>query len=843
MNEMENIELLKKTLLSGSPLLFLGAGFSRDSICDDGIMPTGKELVEDLMLEFIQHKVSDEEVKEISTYKLRELCDCINAINTSKEQLNQYLTKKFIGARPNEEEFHYKLLDYPWKKIYSTNIDDLLENMYECKKHNFTSMFSNQIPQKIEGTEIIKLHGCVRHPELGYIFSRKEYTDLISKNLDTRLLQFTMDLISEDVIFVGTSLDEPDVEHYISIYEESGYNTKINRVFFVEPYPTLALKQRAQNMNATIIKWTTAEFLEYVSKLAFNPAEIQKLKFELNYSAIYELNEIRKTFKQIYESSIYEGFTTTWQDVFDNWTYENYKYMESKGKLEELIENENKIKCLCLYGEAFSGKSTLLKQLAKDMYIKGYEILEYKGRFLNRDLLKKYIQRAQNNRFVLLVDNASYYYKEIEKVYQYNIDGKELIILCASRSYYHQRKKYYLEGNYYLEYRCQDIIINDDPRLICSKLEEKGYLGFLANIVGNKRFDEVSKQGSLVNLIIELTYGRGIRNKILSQMKTIHHLSTDDQKLLIELAIYDTMDLEYYPKELFCFRFGSHVDIHGKINVNEMKVVDFIKYDDQGLSLRNSLLQKRILNNVTCEKVTEYLQSILIFVSKYVREENNDIWTIMFQSLAKVDLLSSRLNMTNKSIKDLLYSIKLYYSNNSYYWLQLGILEQKDRDFSKALSHLQMSSKIRPNSFKIQHAIARNYLRHANNESSIAVALPLFEKGEKLMKDLIESKEYYKRKAKPFSIHCYTEEKIKFVQKFNYRVTNSELYYMRDKLNELPNSDDDLVKKALKDFYGLLCKIHKQSIISLKPGSPYFDILNTQLKEMDEEMDVLIESI
>lgn len=829
MNEKEDIELLKKSLLSGNPLLFLGAGFSRESVCHSGKMPTGEELIKELMIKFIKGKVTDEELKEIGGYKLRELCECINSINGSKEQLNNYLTQKFSGVRPtNERGFHYKVLEYPWVKIYSTNIDDLLENIFEDKKRAYTSMFCNEIPKKVKGTEIIKLHGCSRHSELGYIFSRKEYADLISKGLDARLLQFTTDLISNDIIFVGTSLDEPDVEHYIGIYENSGYKSRINRIFFIEPYPTLALKQRAEHMKATIITWTTSQFLEYVSQLAFNPEELQKLKIELNYNSIFGLSEIRKTFEEVYESSIYEGFTTTWQDIFDDWTYKNHKYLESKIILDQLVENKNKVKCFCIYGEAFSGKSTLIKQLAKELYISGYEVLEYKGVFLNRELMLKYIEKTQTNKFVLLVDNASYYYKLIEKMYQYAMNENELIILCASRSYYHESKKYYLDGNYYLEYKCQDIIHQEDTKEICSKLIEKGYLGYLANIKGNRRFSEVMKNGSLVNFILELTYGKGLRKKILSQMKKINNLSKEEQKLLVELAIFDGMDLEYYPKELFCLRFGNHVDIHGKIDINNMKVIDYIKYDEQGLSLRNNLLQKEILHNISNKDKIERLKYILMYISRYVIEENNDIWTIIFQSLAKVELLRSNLKINNKKIRELLYSLKTYYGENSYYWLQLGILEQVDHDFVKALSHLQMSSEIRPNSFKIQHAIARNYLRHANNEKSINIAQPLFERGEELMKGLIESKEYYKRKAKPFSIHSYVEEKIKYIQKFNYNVTNNELYYMRDILDEIANNDE-VAKTALHDFYKLLLKLNKQNILSLKPGSPYFDVINTKL--------------
>lgn len=70
-----------------------------------------------------------------------------------------------------------------------------------------------------------------------------------------------------------------------------------------------------------------------------------------------------------------------------------------------------------------------------------------------------------------------------------------------------------------------------------------------------------------------------------------------------------------------------------------------------------------------------------------------------------------------------------------------------------------MSASIRPNSYKIQHALARNYLRHANYVMDYNEAKELFAEGEARMKNLIESKEFYKEKAKPFSINSYILER------------------------------------------------------------------------------------
>lgn len=127
-----NDRILKEILELGTPVLFLGAGFSYGSSNEYGMIPTGKILAQDIYNKFIKGSVSIEEAKEIETYNLQDICQITNELLEKKEELKEYLFKRFKNIVP--EEFHYKLLNYPWKKIYTVNIDDLVENIY--KKSN-----------------------------------------------------------------------------------------------------------------------------------------------------------------------------------------------------------------------------------------------------------------------------------------------------------------------------------------------------------------------------------------------------------------------------------------------------------------------------------------------------------------------------------------------------------------------------------------------------------------------------------------------------------------------------------------------------------------------------------
>lgn len=853
MSDELEVKELKSSLIGNCPTLFLGAGFSRDAICDSGTMPTGKEICFELIQNFVIDKVNQKEItemeyNEIAQYKIRELCSCIDDMYGGKTAREKFLTERLKNARAksvfNNEGFHGYLVDYPWKRIYTVNIDDLVENIYENVKKSYSSYgLKEYIPNSIaENMMLIKLHGDVKKPDAGYIFSKDEYNELITKKIDLGLMAFTGELYStSDIIFIGASLDEPDFEYYLQLYGSLQLQSNKNKLFFIEPYPSLALKQKAKNLNASIIEWTTEQFLRFLHTLNYAPDEVKKVRMELNYSKIFRLDDIMQIFKKPYESSIYQGFNCSWQDVFESWTFENDTLILAKNRLEELIARKSTTKCFCIYGGSFSGKSTLLKQLGVYLHNQDYEVMEYKGGYINRNVIKKYINKTDFSQYAIIIDNASYYYNEIEKMFQDNYLGKTVVFLCASRIYYHNRKKYYLEGNCYTDFECTDIITDSDAKIIEKKLSDKKYLSSLIELPRTKRQQEILRKRSIVSLIIDLTYGKGILKKLKRKMLDVSHLSRDEIRLLLEIAIFDKADIEYYPMELFNERYGKAVNLAVNIDIKNLKIVDYIRYDDQGISLRNSLFQDEIIKK-NRQQVYGIIKELLIFISRYVHEGNNDIWIIVFQSLLKEKKLSDQFIFSIKEIGNLLYELKDYFENISYYWLQLGIYEQQNGDFAKALSHLKFAQHIQPNSFKIKHAIARNYLKFANSQTNVSEALVLFDTGERLIKELIYSKDFYIKKAKPFSISCYVTEKVKLIRKFKVDVATKELCEIRDILNEVYKSEDKYIANAMQDFYKLLCYLGKQSIIRISINSPYYNLMSQSIQS-NEDIDVLVESI
>ena len=238
------------------------------------------------------------------------------------------------------------------------------------------------------------------------------------------------------------------------------------------------------------------------------------------------------------------------------------------------------------------------------------------------------------------------------------------------------------------------------------------------------------------------------------------------------------------------------------------------------------------------------IRDILKYVSPFVSESRDNYWRIIFESLLKEDTLENKVKLSAKHIVELYYQLKQEYGNISYYWLQMGIVEQRRKDFAKALNHLQMAKSIRPNAYQIQHAIARNYLKQANCTKDSVMYQSLFSEGEKQMLELINSKEYHKDKAKCYSIHCYVLEKIKYIEKHKLPVSNNDIRQMKRYTDRILDIRDDYISNLLHAFMKMLKKHDQLDVITFKPGDKYWTALyeSSEFVPEREEEDVLVES-
>ena len=194
----------RETLLSGRYNLLLGSGVSLDSRNKNGELLPGSEALRKRLCNVTN-------VRENTS--LTRVYSLLNA-----EQRRTELQDRLSGCRPGatvEGLFHFL-----WRRIFTFNIDDVLEAEYvrdsRSKQRIISLNFDSAFEPATNRTElpIIHLHGSVSKPDSGFVFSATEYARIMS-GLNPWMHLLAEILSVEPFIIAGTSLNEIDLEYYL----------------------------------------------------------------------------------------------------------------------------------------------------------------------------------------------------------------------------------------------------------------------------------------------------------------------------------------------------------------------------------------------------------------------------------------------------------------------------------------------------------------------------------------------------------------------------------------------------------------------------------------------------
>lgn len=824
-NKLDNsINLLKRILIYESPILFTGAGFSLGGRrCDNEIIYSGKELKEEIIVNLLKYEKGSSEYEELKGASLTDVSEMCKSF--SPNRLEDYLTEVFSNCFP--APFHEIICKYKWKKIYTTNIDDLIENTIPPAKIIVQNLNRPKISNFTNKIEYIKLHGCVKNPSMGYVFSGKDYVDSMLNSRDYRFNSFGQDIQYEHFIFIGTDYNEVNLDYYLKLYENSYSQTTKGQLFFINPNKSIIFNNKIKRIGGHVLPWTTEQFSEFLND------NILKQNIDVKPISIYGFYNYNDGVEKLkkysnYRSNLYLGNFPTWLDIYHNWDFRsNTIEKDFNTYYNHLLSKNIKHSMYCIVGKSMSGKSVYLKRLGSLLYQEGFQILEFRGKTFDYMSIIMLCKDRHIDKLCLIVDNASYYYGALRSLLRSFPANQQLIILTASRPYFHNRKKYNIITEDYFEYNIVNEIDEDFATEIEKKLYDKGYLGTLKNFNTDERIRKIKSSNDVASVLFNITYGKGFYARFKSDLNSRFNNLEVGKDLLVYISIFQALDLSYFPLEIVTLIFNDIT----KDALNEID--DFIKYNENnGVSIRNTFLSKLVLQQVRHNKLLELIKEILIHISPQVTENLHTYWNEIEATLMKEKLLRKRLGLKTSSIKNMLFEIQSYYNDNYNYWIQVGISEQMDNEFEKALNHFQQAEALNPNSYMVKNAIARNFLKQANSCKIIGSAKPYFEEGERRMLELIKEREEFQVKA--YSTHCYLYEKINYFENFNIVPNDDDLKKMYDLLETIieKTPEDGMSKHISNKFFNFLKKINKTYILNIK----FYDL--SVLKLMFEKYDI-----
>lgn len=810
---------LDRVLLKGSPVLFTGAGFSKFAINGDGeTVPDGNQLKKKIIRDILLIDETDPDFSELLNSSLSDLCSYCES-EKGVETLRDYLCSVLSGCKPLQ--FHSIIANFNWKKVYTTNIDDLFENTRTVDSLAVQNRERLVSYTRAKSIEYIKLHGCVRNPSGSIVFSRQDYIDSMLNSRDYRFSSFATDMQRENFVFLGFEMDEINLDYYLGLYKSVQGHSSNGQLFFVKPNPSLIFKNKINKINGYIIDWTAEEFANHLSTLVVNPQDSIIQNYQIDgfrfLDGIYH-NEI--SFKG-YNSDLYIGKNPLWKDIFFDWDFINPQIESLISSILNTTSKSNRNLIAAIIGKAISGKSVYLKRIGFTLYKEGFVVYDFVGRRFDYWAFLQHCKKIEENKIALLMDNASFFYNAIKNLLNKFPTNKQIVIISTSRPYFHNRKRYNLISEYnFMELNLGENLLAKDKahfsKNIAKKLDEKGFLGNLKAYSIDERVKIIINKNDVASLLYSITYGQGfVKREIDLYKKMISSYDEDPIDVLRALALFQKMDLPYFPLELLALWYTSNY------NTILDKISDLVNISNEnnGVYLRNNILTSHIIRSTSSAKKSFLLQDILALVSPQISDTVHSYWNEIQSTLMKVKLLKNKLKMTNPEINNLLFAIKNYYNDDFNYWLQVGLVEQSENNFEKALNRFNQADALSNNSYVVQNAIARNYLRFANYTSDMTEAKALFEEGEKRMLKLINNRDEYQVKA--FSTHCYIFEQIRFWEKYKVCPTKAEVEKLFGMLKSLLNVDQN--DPMAKHISNLLFRFIRDSKISgnISLGSNY----------------------
>lgn len=253
----EDARFLLQTIREGDATLVLGAGASFGS---ENSRRQPVKMASELAAEIARAAALP--------YADESLTDVIGAARQflSDVQLREIYKSEYKGTKPSE--WLEQLFSYTWKRAYTWNIDDSVQNINRRSAQSrryFNGM--NDAVHEMDGKEFLQfvsLHGEITRPELGLIMSESEYSDAISRGGHKWYRQAAQDYLAFSPIFIGSKLSEPILKAELQRAMRDASSTQGRAYLVVPEHLTPIQKGNYRSQGIIHIRATLEEFVRWL---------------------------------------------------------------------------------------------------------------------------------------------------------------------------------------------------------------------------------------------------------------------------------------------------------------------------------------------------------------------------------------------------------------------------------------------------------------------------------------------------------------------------------------------------------------------------------------------------
>ena len=731
-NDMVNDEFFKK-ILSGNAILFVGAGFSRNAIGFDGKLPNAKELTK-VLCGLAEQKYKEE-------YELGEVADyLIENIKDGKKILMNKLRDIFTVKEPLPE--HISIVSLPWKRFYTTNYDDLIE---ESAKKNGDRINSYDLESEIsmenseEDRYCLHINGRIAtldEKTLNGSF-KLTHSSYVSSNAFEKAHKwkksFTNDITTSSiVVFIGYSLSDIEIERILQ--ECQPIKAK---VFFIAGSDKDAIKKSRYEKFGNLIDMNLSEFAKKVEKNR-NTMIVDKRELKCLSAYKIELDSKSKiTDNDRWEFLMYGKYKKSHlQNSFLSSLDKNY-FVIKRAELQDIaLENLQKSNALLVYGDMGNGKSIFLEQLATELANQEKVYFVNKGTFEKQKNDIETLAKSKNTSYIF-IDSCLNYSELVKFVLEKNYGNIKTIL--ASRK---------LDDSILsIKNRIEiDILDDDELEDIERIIEHAGLWGKKASFSYKRKLSYLREtcRAEFFEILIALIESEQMTKRVKNSLGTI--LANKELKhYLFAICFLHISDITISIALLEDILDNCNLKILSGNNFDVLISLNLISLDLE-ITPKSLIVSYAVLKKFfEPEEIIECAMNILarISFSKYDNETKMLYKQLLnFNRIERILDKDKRRSLVNyyEEIKNKIGIVK----NDPHYWLQYAMCNIALNEYKTAQLLLDQAIGLANNNrlakgkkpyetYKIDNQQARLYLKQAFTENSTETAWNYFIKADEIL--------------------------------------------------------------------------------------------------------------
>lgn len=685
-----------KCAIDGKALLILGAGFSVESKNVRGeYIPTASKLVDKIYSEIYHEDNLDDDEKE----SLEELSDrCIKEKHSTELcQLLRGLFTQQAGSTADDEANAAIIMNLPWRRIYTTNYDNVAENYSSnCGRVRTPVMLCDDIKEYASDDVIVHLNGYIQrltNNSLGGDFKLSASSYLIDsyqRNDWIKLLKSDIDAASA-VVLVGVS-GSSDLDLKRLIYNEAQYHEKL--IFVDVRKKRYDIRERFGSI--------------YIGGLSGLACGIKRMKEihqpvedVLSYSCFEKLTlsqdakqlSIDSTMRRnMLEKGVFDA------DILAHHIQDNEYLFWRKEILsvEDSFDND-KARCICVTSRLANGKTCFIQLVSAYLLSKEWDVFVYQHDNVHlHNELDSF--RASHKKTLIVVESYHLYFYLLEKM-QRVLDNAKVYILLSSRTGIHvsvcQRLSSALAIPDEKIQECNlDVIDSQDLDNFIRILEKGDYLlGERNKSLQTKRKLLQKKCHSCVSeALITYVQSKTVKKRIDESCRTLSENSIA-QKIAYSSLILLLLNVELTSNELF-----TVLDISGfpQSAANNTGFKDLIDFQNGKFHVHSTVFARYVVSKLSVSDILDYMISINENADKLFSENKTHAIRSSFVTYSNINLLippRERTSAQNQQILEYYYNLgqlKIY-DENPFFWLQYAIVSMDVYDYKRAAELISMA--------------------------------------------------------------------------------------------------------------------------------------------------------